>query len=106
MDAGRLNRLVTIQSLQSGVDEIGQPVTTWVTLADVWANVLHLSGVETIKGGAEASSVKASIRIRYRTDVTAAMRVMLGSTVYQIKAVMPDEAGRRYVDLACEAING
>jgi SPP1 family predicted phage head-tail adaptor len=46
--------------------------------------------------------VRASIRIRYRTDITAAMRVTDGSTVYQVKAVLPD-SGRQYLDLVCEA---
>jgi SPP1 family predicted phage head-tail adaptor len=51
--------------------------------------------VEAIKAGAEASVVQASIRIRYRTDVTSAMRVVHGSTTYEIKAVLPDEGRDR-----------
>lgn len=105
MDAiGRLNNRVTIQQPATGQDEIGQPTQGWSTLAEVWANVRTLNGVETIKAGAEMSAVKASIRIRRRTDVTAAMRVVLGSTVYQVKAVLQDEVGRQWTDLACEVV--
>ena len=104
MESRRLNRKVTIQHLVEGQDEAGQPTQDWAALATCWANIKHLSGVETIKADAQASAVKVSIRIRYRSDVTAAMRVVLGSTTYEIKAVMPDEAGREFADLACEVI--
>lgn len=105
MKAGPLNRLVTIQQPGTTQDEAGQPIPGWTTLATVWANIRHLSGVETIKADAPTSVVKASIRIRRRTDVTAAMRVVHGSTTYEIKAVLPDEESRERVDLACEVIS-
>ena len=109
MDSRKLNRLVLIQQLVAGQDAAGQPVQTWSNLiatgdGKVWANIKMLSGVETIKADSPTSAVKASIRIRYRTDVTPAMRVTHGSTVYEIKAVMPDEAGRKFTDLACEIV--
>lgn len=105
MDSRRLNRKVVLQSATTVQDETGHPVPTWATLAPVWANIRHLSGVETIRAGAQTSAVKVSIRIRYRDDVTASMRVVLGSTTYEIKAVMPDEAGRQFTDLACEVLS-
>lgn len=87
-------------------DSAGQPLTTWVKVADVWADIRHKSGLETIKADAETSIVKASIRIRYRTGIDAGMRVLHGSRVYDIKAVLPDVATRQHVDLVCEVING
>lgn len=104
MDIGKLNCLVAIQSPSDAQDAAGQPTDAWSTLASVWANIRHLSGVESIKAGADASVVKASIRIRRRTDVTAAMRVVHGSVVYQVKAVLPDEESREHVDLLCEVV--
>lgn len=109
MDSRRLNRKVLIQHLVDGQDDIGQPAQTWTNLitagdGKVWADIKHLSGIEAIKAGAEAAVRKASIRIRYRTDVTEAMRVVHGSTVYQIKAVLPDEGARDRMDLQCEVI--
>lgn len=104
MKVGALNRKVTIQHLVTGQDELGQPVTTWATLAVVRASILHIKGVETIKADAQSSTVKSSIRIRRRTDVTAAMRVIHGTTTYEIKAVIPDEESRERLDLACKVI--
>lgn len=101
MRAGKLNRAVTIQRLVQGQDDIGQPVSTWIGLATVWANIAHKSGLETIKADAPVSEVQASIRIRYRTDIDAGMRVVFGATHYDIRAVMSDAAGREFTDLVC-----
>ena len=105
MRAGQLNRRVTIERKTGGVDAIGQPLPEgWETFAQVWANVRHLSGSESIKAGAVTSEVKASIRIRYRSDINAGMRVVLGAKTYEIRAVMPDDVRREYVDLVCEVV--
>jgi SPP1 family predicted phage head-tail adaptor len=106
MEAGKLNRRVTIKELTDGQDEIGQPVQTWTDVATVWAHIRHLSGVETIKADADTSSVKSAIRIRRRAGVDAGMRVYLGAVVYEIKAVIPDEETRVHLDLQCEVVNG
>jgi SPP1 family predicted phage head-tail adaptor len=104
MDLGRFNRKVTIQSEASGQDAAGQPNGAWSTFAEVWANVRYGSGSEAIRADAVTSSTKASIRIRYRTDVTTAMRLVFGSTTFAIRAVLPDEQGRKFTDLVCEVV--
>lgn len=104
MNIGKLNRKVTLQSPGTTQDAYGDSIAGWVTLATVWAHVRYLNGIESIKADATAAIAKASIRIRFRTDVTADMRVMLGATVFQITAVLPDEAKREHVDLVCEVL--
>lgn len=66
----------------------------------------HTSGLEAIKGGAEASISKASIRVRYRRDLHAGMRATHDGVVYGIQAILPDVSRREYMDLVCEVING
>lgn len=102
MRAGRLNQRITIQSRSATRDALGQPVETWSDVASLWADIRFPSGMEVVKGGAEVSIVKASIRIRYRTDIDAGMRVEHGSNTYDVKAVLPDVAGRQHLDLVCE----
>jgi SPP1 family predicted phage head-tail adaptor len=105
MDAGKLNSRIKLQSLSSGQDSIGQPVQTWTDVATVWGNIKHLSGNSAIKSDADTSLVKASIRIRRRTDINAGMRVLFGSISYDIKAVLPDEQAKQHLDLVCERVN-
>lgn len=106
MRAGALTRLVTIQRPGTGVDELNQPIPDdWVCVCSTWANIKNLSGSESIRADATTSVVKTSIRIRYRKGLDASMRVVHGCVVYAIKAVLPDEVRREYVDLVCEVVS-
>jgi SPP1 family predicted phage head-tail adaptor len=105
MDSRSLQHRVKIQTPGDARDEIGQPVpgsSNWIDVATVWANIRYLNGVESIKSDAPVSVARASIRIRYRTDLGAAMRVVHGLTVFDVKSVLPDQQGREFVDLVCE----
>jgi SPP1 family predicted phage head-tail adaptor len=103
MAAGRLRTRITITQRGTAQDALGQPVATWSTVATVWADIRHPSGVQAVKGDADMSIVKASIRIRRRSDVDAGMRVTAGADVYDIKAVLPD-ADRKYLNLPSEKV--
>lgn len=105
MQAGRLNTRCVIQRRTGGTNDWGEPLPEgWETHATVWANVKHLSGSEAIKADSEVSTVRASIRIRYRSDITAGMRVLIGTVVYDIEAVLPDMVQRKHVDLVCKLV--
>jgi SPP1 family predicted phage head-tail adaptor len=106
MNAGKLNKRVTIQKLGDDQDDDGQPIQTWQDVATVWANVRNLNGLETVKADADTSIVKASIRIRLRRDVTSGMRVVLRDKVYEIMASLTDEEKDEHLDLVCKVING
>ncbi|NYT76551.1 phage head closure protein [Alcaligenaceae bacterium] len=102
MQAGKLNRQVTIQKPKT--PEAGEPFPTgWDDVTTVWADVKLPSGIQAIKSGIDVSVVKASIRVRYRTDITAAMRVAYDGIMFDIRAVLPDVSGRVYLDLVCES---
>ena len=103
MRAGDLNRRVTIQRRTEAPTGTGGTAITWPDVATVWANIRYLSGIETVRADFPVSVAKASIRIRRRTDVDETCRVLHGEKVFDIKAVLFDETGREYVDLACEA---
>jgi SPP1 family predicted phage head-tail adaptor len=102
MRAGQLRHLLTLQELTAGQDAIGQPVQAWADVAEDWADVRFLRGIEAVKAGASVSVADCSIRVRYRAGVTAGMRYVEGATVYDIQSVLPDTTGMRYLDLACK----
>lgn len=101
MKSGLLRHLVKLQSLSTGQDAIGQPVQTWSDVATIWADIRFLNGLETVRADAPVSAARCSIRIRARA-VNAGQRIVEGSTVFDIKAVLPDPTGKEYIDLACE----
>ncbi|MGB3069823.1 MAG: phage head closure protein [Ottowia sp.] len=102
--AGTLRDRITIQRKTGGVNEWDEPLPDgWEEHAKVWARVEHLSGLAAIKADADTSIVKASMRIRWRTDVNAGMRVLFSGKTYDIDAVQPG-ATREYVDLVCKLV--
>lgn len=105
MQAGQLRDRVTVQAKTSGTDAWGAPLPeAWADYASLWSNIRFLSGTESIKAGADVSVVRASIRIRWRTDITAGMRVVHAGAVYDVEAVLPG-ARREYVDLAVKRVS-
>ncbi|MEI5998238.1 phage head closure protein [Paraburkholderia bengalensis] len=105
MRIGDFNRRATVQVQQATVDEVGQPSVAWVDLAtSVPCNVLVKSGSAQIAAGADVSRIQGSIRLRWRTDLAPGMRVVMGGTVFSVKAVLPDYDKRTFVDLVCEVV--
>ena len=102
MSAGKYKHLVSIQQLAAGQDALGQPVQTWSEVCAPWADMLNQNGASAVRSGADVSTTKTSIRIRWRTTaITAGMRVVCGSVIYDIQAVLPDLQHRRHIDLVC-----
>ena len=104
MSAGKRDKRITIQSPSAAQAADGQMVNTWATFATVWASIKHQSGASAIKSDGDTSSVKASIRILRLAGVNAGMRVVHGSTVYAIEAVLPDEKNI-HMDLIGVSVN-
>jgi SPP1 family predicted phage head-tail adaptor len=101
--AATLRHFVTINAPGTGRLPSGQPVVGLVEFDTAWANIATTGGLETIKAGAITSTVKVSIRMRYRLDLTNAMEIVHGTDTYKVLAVLPDTSGKkRHVDLVCE----
>lgn len=106
MDIGRLNRRVVIQQKTATTDTLNQPLDQWADFAAVWADVRFKTGLQSITSelaSAEQDGVECSVRIRYRSDITAAMRIVDGAAIYDIKQVLPNIGAKDYVDLVCIA---
>lgn len=104
MRAGDLNSRIVITQSVAGDGWTSPTDGAGVEVARVWANIRHPNGSQAIQADAVTSNVRASIRIRYRRDIKAGMRATHGQTVYGIQAVLSDEVGRVYTDLACEVL--
>ena len=105
MRAGQLDQRVTVERLQGGFDELGQPLPdTWAPLFTCWAAVEPLVGREYIAAQAAMSEVKLKIIMRYRPGITPADRVNHNGQVYGIEAVIDVHSSRRELHLMCKAI--
>jgi len=90
---GRLDRWITIQQNTTAQDSAGEPIKTWATFATVWAEVVPVGGTEIFQAQQFGAETVVKFRIRYRGDVTRAMRVNYDSDNFDITDVAED---RRY----------
>jgi SPP1 family predicted phage head-tail adaptor len=101
--AGRLDRMITIESLTQTRDAEGGMVDTWTTFATSWAMIKNLSGNErsvTPHGGV-AAEARTEFTIRYLSGVTAKMRVTYDGKYYNIAHVNDFEESHRFMVLTC-----
>ena len=91
MQAGRLNKRITISQLVTGspaVDEFGQPNKTWEEVDTVWGSVEPLNGREFWAQQQVQSEITGKIRIRYRDDINPGMKAVYNSKTYMILNVI------------------
>lgn len=103
--AKTLQHRISIQKRTIGSGPEGEKIDDWAEYATTRADIRTGNGLEAIRAGASISKVQASIRLRYRTDLNAGMRVVHGTDIYNVLAVLPDKVQRRHIDLACEVVS-
>jgi len=102
INAGALRHRVSLQQSTLTADGGGGATLAWTTVATVWAAIQPLKGRERQRAEQIESPLTHRVTIRHRDGVTAAMRVLFGARVFNIRAVInPDERDRR-LDLLCE----
>jgi head-tail adaptor len=80
MNIGQLNTPCRVEypaTTQEG--EFGTPVVTWTVLSSMsWFNLQDVlpSRSEAVKGGLSLSAIQTRVRGRYRTDMSATMRIV------------------------------
>lgn len=87
---GALNRRCRIEYKAIATDpHFNTEVITWAPLSTVWCELQDIlpSRSESVKNGIEIASLQTRVRMRYRSDLNASMRMVLlqpVETIYQI----------------------
>jgi SPP1 family predicted phage head-tail adaptor len=104
IQAGKLRHRVTVQRLVAGSPQqtaSGQPDEAWTDYFTVWASVEPLNGRELFAAQEHHAEVTHRVRLRYRSEVTAQMRLTFGGRTYSIFAVIDPELRGRELQLMC-----
>lgn len=108
MNAGQLDRRITIQSRTVAIDDESRTeVVTWTDLETTWAQVQDVlpGRSEAARHGLQTATDQVRVRMRYRSDLNPGMRiVVLGDTNTILHIVGgPAEIGRRqWLEVLCE----
>lgn len=99
---GALRHRVRLEAPSHLVGEGGVATVTWQPVVTLWAEVLPISGRETVQADGVTAVATLEIRTRYRADITPEMRFVLGDRVLDIRAVRDIEGRRRWLSCVCE----
>lgn len=84
MRAGQLRHYVEIQKYVETTDDYGEPLKVWEKFANAYAEIKPLLGRENFAEKQVNSEQTHKIKIRYIEGVTATMRVVHGTNIYDI----------------------
>ena len=75
----------------------GTDVISWVPVCVVWAEIMDVlpsrSQSEQVRESVQVATLRSRVRLRYRTDIDATMRMLIGTEIHKIVAG-PAEIGR------------
>lgn len=108
LNAGELDRRIAIQVRAAGENDRGQPNGAWTLVGKCWARPMPKSGREYFAASGMQAELGMMWRVRHRTDVTSAMRVVEldandaeTSIAWDIAGPPVPSANREWLDLFC-----
>ena len=102
MNIGGLRHRITIQRAADTVNDTGDPVQTWATLATVWARIEPTTGKERFAAMEQQAEVDYRITCRYQSALSVLApddRLVRGNYRYDIKAVINTEERNRELQI-------
>lgn len=106
MDAGELDRRITLQRAAETDNGYGTVTDSWTDIATVWAKLMPLSGAERLAAAENAAFANARFKIRKSSDVsdlTSADRLIFDDLTHNITNVRQD--GRAFLVIDAVARN-
>jgi len=99
---GEMKHRISLQEAVLTPDGGGGFSTIWQDIAavpDIYAAIVPLSGSEQLKYHQLEATVSHRITIRYRTDVSPAMRILHNDMAFQIISVIDRGGLNTYLDI-------
>lgn len=93
--AGALRRRLTLETPTRTGDDAASATIAWSSLGGIWAAIIPRSAREIVTADGQSGRVTHEIEIRWRGDITAAMRLRDGGTIYAIHATYDRDPHRR-----------
>jgi SPP1 family predicted phage head-tail adaptor len=101
---GELNQRLALEEPIDTLDDIGGVTRVWNRVDDVWAMITPVSGREDFTAERAESVLTHRVLIRWRPDVTGAMRLRQNARHFAIHAALDWDENRRFMLLQCQEI--
>ena len=104
MRAGALRHQVVIERPQITRDSAGGEVTTWLSIATVYASVEPISGREWVTANAAGGDLSHRVRMRYTPDLDLTDRLRFNSRIFQVESVINTDERNVELVVMCREI--
>ena len=94
---GELRHRLRLEDVSRIADDAGGASESWSAVAEMWAALRPASGDEALEAEKLAGRVTHEVIVRHRAGIRPQMRFVLGSRVFDIRAVMDVEERRRFL---------
>ena len=105
MRVGLKTRRLAIEQPVDGTDAHGDVLTTYTTVATVWASIEPLRGEERFEAQQVTADVSHRIRIRWARDLAAMTpkwRLRLGDTLFDVLSVVDIGFAHRELEISAK----
>jgi SPP1 family predicted phage head-tail adaptor len=102
MNPGDLRSKIIIEEATYTDNGFGGKITTWTTLATVWAKVEHLSGRELQIAQQISPNILYEITIRYRSEMSTQYRIYYSGQYFNIRDIKDLNNMHKWLFLKCE----
>lgn len=103
IDPGQLTCELALETLQPEPDGMGGYQEIWTEIAMLWGRLEPVSVSQRNFGTRPQPEATHRILLRFRENMSTAMRLRKGARVFQLNAIHdPDETGRYLVCMAME----
>lgn len=104
-----LRTRITFQQPTVTADAGGAQVPSWANITTnptVWARWINAHGEEAIASEAIQSAQRATVTVRYRSDLVSTWRVVKGSEYWQIISIDQVQGRNRWTEMIVERVKG
>lgn len=109
VNPGDMRTQITLQSPTIAADAGGAQSVSYANAASkpiIWARWINAHGAEVVQSESLAAVQRATVTIRYRTDVLPTWRLLKESEPWQILSVDHIQDKRRFLELIVERVKG
>lgn len=102
MNPGKLRYQITFEepaALTANADRSPTEAEGWTAVATVRAMITEDGGREDVRAGQHTPRQRVTFRVRKRTDVTEAGRIIFDGGVYRTEGISVHSRFRRYMDV-------
>ena len=104
MQAGKLNKRITIKQQSTIQNSYGEPENSWITFATVFASINPILGREYFASDVVNAEISAKINIRYLPGLHPKMKIVFGDKEYNIKSIINVSEKNKELILMCKEV--